>query len=119
MAQRELILALAKVIIAAAWADNELTPAESNSMKDLLFRLPESHSSGNRRLNSQEWAMLEMYMDSPVGAAERAQLITDLQAALHSAEDKELVMQTLDNLVRADGVITAEEQAVVTEIQSA
>lgn len=119
MAQRDLILALAKVIIAAAWADNELTPAESNSMKDLLFRLPESYSSGNRRLNSQEWAMLEMYMDSPVGADERAQLIADLQAALRTPADKALALETLDNLVRADGIITPEEQAVVAEIQAA
>lgn len=119
MTQRNLILALAKVIIAAAWSDNELTPEEKNSMKDLLFRLPESYSSGNRRLNSQEWTTLEMYMDSPVSAAERADLIGDLQGALRSADDKALVMQTLENLVQADGTITPEEQAVVTEIQRA
>ncbi|MEZ4659175.1 MAG: TerB family tellurite resistance protein [Caldilineaceae bacterium] len=119
MAQRDLILALAKVIIAAAWADNELTPAERNSMKDLLFRLPESYSSGNRRLNSQEWTMLEMYMDSPVDAVERAQLIADLQAALRTPADKTLVLESLENLVRADGIITAEEQRVVAEIQTA
>jgi hypothetical protein len=34
----ELIETLAKVIIAAAWADEELAPEEVDSLKDILFR---------------------------------------------------------------------------------
>lgn len=119
MSERNLILALAKVIIAAAWADNELSNEEQNCLKDLLYKLPETHKTGNRRLNAQEWARLEMYIESPVEADERGQLIEDLKAALRTNEDKELALRYLDGLINADGVITAEETEVVDEIRQA
>ncbi|MEM7132112.1 MAG: TerB family tellurite resistance protein [Chloroflexota bacterium] len=119
MSERNLILALAKVIIAAAWADNELTDEEQNLLKDLLYKLPETHKSGNRRLNSIEWARLEMFIESPISADERHHLIEELQTQLRTDDDKKLALEYLDNLVHADGVITSEEKAVVTEIQQA
>ncbi|MBV7334615.1 TerB family tellurite resistance protein [Chloroflexi bacterium TSY] len=120
MANRNLILSLAKVIIAAAWADHALTNEESNSLKDLLFKLPESYrEGGNRRLSAKEWAMLEMYMESPIGPEERAQLITELQEALNTPREKKLALNALNELIHADGVITAEEQAVSDEIRAA
>ncbi len=119
MSDRTLILALAKVIIAAAWADNELTDEEQNCLKDLLYKLPESHETGNRHLNATEWARLEMYIESPVGGSERSQLVADLKAALRTSEDRELALTYLDNLIRADGIITEDEKAVVAEIRTA
>lgn len=119
MSERNLILALAKVIIAAAWADNELSHEEQNLLKDLLYKLPETHKTGNRRLNALEWARLEMYIESPVEADERGHLITDLAESIRTEEDKRLVLEYLDNLVKADGVTTDEEKAVVAEIQEA
>ena len=41
MRDEHLILTLAKVVLAAAWADGELTHEEINSMKDVLFRMPQ------------------------------------------------------------------------------
>lgn len=119
MSDRTLIMALAKVIIAAAWADNELTNEEQNCLKDLLYKLPESHTTGNRHLNATEWARLEMYIEAPVGEGEREELVEDLKAALRTPEDRELALTYLDNLVRADGTITEEEKVVVAEIQTA
>jgi hypothetical protein len=37
-----LILALAKVAIAAAWVDGEITQHEINCVKEVLMRLPNS-----------------------------------------------------------------------------
>lgn len=119
MSERTLILSLAKVIIAAAWADNELTNEEQNCLKDLLYKLPETHKTGNRRLNAAEWARLEMYIESPIDATERAQLIDELSAALRMPEDRELALSYLDSLIAADGVVTEEEKAVVAEIRQA
>lgn len=119
MSDRTLILALAKVIIAAAWADNQLTNEEQNCLKDLLYKLPESHESGNRHLNATEWARLEMYIESPVGESERGQLVEDLKSALRTTEDRELALAYLNNLIGADGIITEDEKAVVAEIRRA
>ena len=55
---------LAKVMIAAAWADGSLSPDEVNSVKYLLLRV--------RNLTAVQWQTLEIYLDSPVGEAERS-----------------------------------------------
>jgi len=113
---KNLILTLAKVIIAAAWADGEMTIEEINSLKDLLFRLPHA---GGTQLTGREWAMLEMYIESPVGAAERARLVELLQAALRTPKGGALALSALEDLIQADGVVTDEERAVAEEIKTA
>jgi hypothetical protein len=75
MSDRTLILALAKVIIAAAWADGQVTLEETNSLKDLLFRLPRSSRKHGRRISAREWAALEIYMESPIDGTERDRLV--------------------------------------------
>ncbi len=109
MSDTNLILTLGKVIVAAAWADHEIAHEEINSLKDLLFHLPE--------LTGRDWASLEMYIESPVGAAERELLVEQLKDALRSSADKELAIRALDDLVAADGVVTDEERLVVEQIK--
>ena len=111
MPKDQVIMPLAKVIIAAAWADGELTNDEINSLKDLLFHM--------RDMTARDWARLEMYIDSPVDEAERERLIADLQAVTVSKQDKELVITELDQLVHADGELSPEEEAFVGEIKDA
>lgn len=96
--------------MAAAWADHEVSNEEINSLKDLLFRLPE--------LTGREWATLEMYIKSPVGEAERERLVDQLKGQLKSSEDKALVKQALEELVGADGVVTDEERTVIDSIEA-
>jgi uncharacterized tellurite resistance protein B-like protein len=111
MSNEDLILALAKVLIAAAWADGELTHEEVNSMKDLLYYLP--------RVSARQWASLQMYIEAPVDEAERARLVEDLRDAIRSPEDRELALKTLDEMLWADGHVTEEEERVIAEIKSA
>ncbi len=111
MADETLILTLAKVLIAVGWADGELTHDEVNSMKDLLFRLPE--------LSARQWSVLQMYIESPVGDEERARLTAELQEAVRSRENAELVQAVLAELVAADGAATPQESAAVAEITAA
>jgi uncharacterized tellurite resistance protein B-like protein len=116
ISDKNLILTLAKVIIAAAWADGEMTLEEINSLKDLLFQLPRA---GGTQLTGREWARLEMYIESPVSAAERARLVELLQAALRTPKDRALALSSLEDLIQADDVVTDEERAVVEEIRTA
>lgn len=110
MTDANFILTLGKVIIAAAWADGEVAYEEVNCLKDLLFRLP--------GLTGREWAMLDMYIESPVGAAERERLVEQLQNELRSSKDKSLALQNLDDMVAADGIVSEEEKAIIEEIKS-
>lgn len=119
MSDKNLILTLAKVIIAAAWADGEMAPEETNSLKDLLFQLPYAGFKTGPRVTAHEWATLEIYIESPVDAAERARLVEALRAALRTPRDKVLALSTLENLIQADGVVTEEEQMVAQEVGTA
>jgi len=87
-----------------------VTHEELNCLKDLLFRLP--------GLIGWEWAMLEMYIESPVGAAERERLVEQLQNELRSSRDRSLTLQSLGDLVVADGIVSEEEKAIIKKIKS-
>jgi len=119
MANRNLIKKLARVLIALAWIDGEVTNEEINNLKDLLYRLPAAGLAHGIQLSGREWARLEMYMEEPVGPDERARLVADLQNAIRSAAGKRLVMDALRTMVEADGSLTAEEEATLAEIEQA
>lgn len=119
MPDKNLVMTLAKVLIAAAWVDGEITEEEANSAKDLLFYLPQTTGMRDMKLTAQEFELLEMYVDTPVDDAERARLVAELQDAVQSSEDKTFVVSMLKQVLEADGPISAEETAVLTEIETA
>lgn len=119
MPDKDVIMTLAKVIIAAAWVDGKITIEEINSLKDLLFRLPHIGSDWEMQMTAHDWAELEIYIESPVEAAERARLVEDLRTALRAPEDRTLALSALEDLIKADGVVTAEEEAMAGEVRLA
>lgn len=112
---RNNLLTLAKVLIAAAWADGEVTVEEQNCLKDIIFHLTDTGTP----LSGQEWELLEMYMDSPIGADERARLLADLQDAVRSPDEKRFVLNALEQMALADGATPEEEQRVIHEMEQA
>ncbi|NJN19334.1 MAG: hypothetical protein HC822_25325 [Oscillochloris sp.] len=119
MAKHPLAMALAKVVIAAAWADGHMDVDEVNSFKRLLAELGQTGGRGEMSLTANEWAELEIYLYSPVSADERARLTAELAALLRGPRDREMAMQALDSLLRADRVVTDEERGVADEIRAA
>jgi uncharacterized tellurite resistance protein B-like protein len=119
MTEKEFVMILGKVIIAAAWADGQISSEEVNSLKDLVFHLRRSGFDDVNQLSAQEWARLEMYIETPVGEEERSRLVVDLQNALRSKKHKEMALRALRELVEADGVVSASEIEVVYEIEAA
>lgn len=109
MPKTNLILSLAKVIIAAAWADGEVAHDEINSLKDLLFHMPE--------ITAADWAELEIYIESPVDARERSRLVEELKAELATPSDMKLALSSLEKMIEADGTVTEAERAVVEQIK--
>lgn len=111
MPKPRMIMALAKVMIAAAWADGEVSHSELNSLKDLLFHLP--------GMTARDWAELDIYMETPVEPGERERLVADLQAALSSPRERDLAVQALENLISADGQVSPQEREVFEGIRQA
>lgn len=118
MPSNDLIEALAKVVIAAAWADGDLSSEEIESVKDLLFRYS-SYFRDAANVSTIDRAWLDMYLESPVTSAERDGYINELQAALLSTEDKKFAISALEDMVQADGEVTEPKQAVLAEARAA
>jgi uncharacterized tellurite resistance protein B-like protein len=110
---QKLVETLGKIIVAVGGADNELTSAEIENLKDLLFQFHRSIP------DPREDAMFEMYTKSPIDMAERERLVKELQEAVWSEKDKAFVRSVLKSMVEADGKITDDEEAVLHEIDTA
>lgn len=119
MSNRDVIVALARVVIAVAWADGKVTHEEENSLKSFLLQLRSTGFARGIELTGREWARLDMYLVNPVNAAERARLVVELQEAVHTREQKQLAVQALRDVIAADGEVTAEERAVLADIEAA
>jgi len=102
---------LAKVLIAAAWADGRLANEELNSLKDFLFGIPD--------IGPDDWKKLMVYMESPVAENEARQLVDDLLLDVRGRKDRELVLETLGNLAAADGDVSAEEEEFIASVEEA
>jgi uncharacterized tellurite resistance protein B-like protein len=119
MSEREIILKLARVIIAVAWSDGEMSNDEVNCLKDLLFTLRQSGFDDVLQISGQEWARLDMYIETPIDEAERARLVADLQNALRSPEEKQFALNALQRMAEADGVVSDGEKDAVAAISEA
>jgi uncharacterized tellurite resistance protein B-like protein len=109
MAKENTVKAIAKVMIAAAWADGEITHDEITSLKDLLFRLPD--------MTASDWAELDIYIETPVGEAERLRLVESLRSQISKPEEKELALSALDEVITADGSVTDGERELVEQFK--
>ena len=109
MPEKQFIMDLAKLLIAAAWVDGELANEEINALKDLLFNL--------ENVTGRDWVELEIYMDSPVSLEERDAMLSRVLERIQTVRDKELVLEMLENVFKADGVVTEAEEAVLEEIK--
>ena len=111
MADAGFVLDVAKLLTAAAWADGQLQTDEMNSLKDLIFSLGD--------MSSEQWSQLEIYMDSAVSDEETEQLIGRVLEQIKSSQDKDFVINAVEKLIEADGVVTEDEQLILEEIKQA
>ncbi len=109
MADKRFILELGKLLIAAAWADGNLTTTEINGLKELLFQLPD--------ISGEEWMELELYMASPVGEEERQRLLDRVLGRMGSAEDKALALEAMGKLASPGASESDQQREVVQQLR--
>lgn len=102
---------LAKLLIAAAWADGNVHTDEINVLKDLIFNL--------KGITGEDWQLLELYMDSPVSEEETLHLLEDVMEMVTDSSDKLLVSNTLNELIEADGKPSIEELDFIEKVEQA
>jgi uncharacterized tellurite resistance protein B-like protein len=93
-------LALLKVLLAAAWADSRVTQSELNYIKLLAKKF---------RLSDDDWLQLQPYVEDPPSGKEVNELFDDLLSRIATPFGRNQVVQHLENMMRADDQITAEE----------
>ena len=104
-----MILELAKMAIAASWADGVLSNDEINALKDLLFRIDD--------VTGEDWTILEMYMDSPTSEEEVAALLNRVILYIRNDNDKAFAIKTLEDLFCCDGEVTLEETELLEKFK--
>jgi uncharacterized tellurite resistance protein B-like protein len=109
MPKPKVIKSLAKVIIAAAWADGKISHDEINSLKDLLFLMPE--------MTANDWAELDIYIEEPVSDEERERLLEELRSSLKRPSDRNLALQALETVMQADGQVSEGERQLLQKIK--
>jgi uncharacterized tellurite resistance protein B-like protein len=93
-------VALLKVLIAAAWADSKVTQSEMNYIKLLAQKF---------RLTDDDWQALQPYLEDPPSEKEVNELFEDLLNRIATPFERNRVVQYLEEMMRADDRITAEE----------
>jgi uncharacterized tellurite resistance protein B-like protein len=68
-------------------------------------------------MTASDWSELDIYIETPVGEAERIRLEEELLAQLTTPEDKALAIAALNEVVSADGRVSDSERAVLEEIK--
>ena len=94
-------LALLKVLIAAAWADSELSQSELNYIKELARRFD---------LDDSEWFELQPYIEDPVPEDEQEAVVRDLLSRIGSGSERQEVIRLIEGTIAADDRISDEER---------
>jgi hypothetical protein len=115
--QTDLSLVFARVLLATAWADDDLAPDEVASLRTSLRQLPAI--LGLEPLSDAQWSALEPLLQTPVSAVQRAVWIADLREQIADEAQLNLVIAGIDRLMRADRVLTPAERQVAEEIRLA
>ncbi|MCP4727661.1 MAG: TerB family tellurite resistance protein, partial [bacterium] len=111
MTDRNFIIDLGKLLIAAAWADGKLSKQEINALRDLIFSLP--------GLTEKEWYSLELYLDSRVGPDEAADIMSGVLQRAKTKKDKEIIINTVKKMIESDNIVTPEENLLLENIKTA
>jgi uncharacterized tellurite resistance protein B-like protein len=111
MANPALIPALAKALVAIAWADGEIHREEETTLKEVLGLLPP--------MSAKEWAAIELYLVYPTAPSERDELVAQAVSQIRGADDKATALEAVDAMIHADGVAHPEEVEVAQEIRAA
>ncbi|MCC5840425.1 MAG: TerB family tellurite resistance protein [Opitutales bacterium] len=101
-------LAVARVAIAAAWADGVLSDEELECLQDLLYQMPTLSTEGLREM--------QRLLRSPISPAQREAFLADLKSHLSSRDACEFALYAIHELIAADGTVTSEEQALFDKI---
>ena len=97
-----------KVLACVAWADEEVTNAELNFIKQFVRRFD---------LSGDEWMQVELYLSERVDAEEMKQVTRRFFSRVHRSKERRMLVEAVENLLRADENLTDTEQEWLRDLQ--
>ncbi len=97
-----------KVLACVAWADEEVTNAELNFIKQFMRRFD---------LSGDEWMQVELYLSERVDAEEMKQVTRRFFSRVHRSKERRMLVDAVENLLRADESLTDTEQEWLRDLQ--
>ena len=111
MTESEFMLRLGRLVVVAAWADGKIATQEFTYLRKLL-----GHMSG---ISGADWVELNDLLENPVDPERSQQILDEMLTAIKTNQDKELVIRTISELVRVDGIVTDEEVSMLDKVRTA
>jgi len=97
-----------KVLACVAWADEEVTNAELNFIKQFVRRFD---------LSGDEWMQVELYLSERVDAEEMRQVTRRFFSRVHRSKERRMLVDAVENLLRADESLSDIEQEWLRDLQ--
>ncbi|WP_309399894.1 TerB family tellurite resistance protein [Cerasicoccus maritimus] len=110
MIKQELSLAVAKVLIAAAWVDGIVQEEEERFLRDFIIRMP--------GIDESTWEELAPMLERPIYEAERIRMLRDMRLLIADQKDRRFAIQAINQLFISDGEIAPEEEEAVRQMVS-
>jgi uncharacterized tellurite resistance protein B-like protein len=102
-------IVLLRALIAAAWADSELSHSELNYIKELARRF---------RLDDEEWFALQPWLEDPPDPDQTRVILEDLLAATGSARERNAAARHIRSVLEADECISDGERAFLEQYEA-
>jgi uncharacterized tellurite resistance protein B-like protein len=101
-------IAFLKILIAAAWADDRLSPAEIRTLSYYLQRL---------RITAKEYESLRPLLEQPIPREEAQALIEEQLRLLSGTEEQRTLVAAVEGLLTSDDKLTAPEAKFLRELR--
>lgn len=101
-------LAFLKVLIAAAWADEKLSPNEIRTLSYYLQRL---------EVSSEEYEALKPLLERPIPGADARLLVEEQLKVLTSTEEQRTLVAAVEDLLAADNRLSAAEVRFLRDLR--
>jgi uncharacterized tellurite resistance protein B-like protein len=102
-------IALLRALVAAAWADSELSQSEVNYIKELARRF---------HLDDDEWFALQPWLEDPPDPEETRAVLEDLLSAVGSARERDEVTGHIRAVLEADERLSDEEREFLGQYEA-
>jgi uncharacterized tellurite resistance protein B-like protein len=108
---RQLPMRLARLVVAAAWADGRVSEPERTFLRRRFEAMP--------GISGADWAELSALLEEPMTPEAQQHAVEEVLEVVRSKQEKGVVLDTLLAMVAADSSVTQEETDLVEQVRSA